>query len=122
MLLVDDEQGILELLAMTLELEGDLDVDVHTELDARRAAARLAGDERFDLVLSDFRMPGMDGIDVLRQARRSHPSGKRVLFTGYNEVPADAERMDDAKLDLLLHKPLLPEDFVQVVRSLLAQT
>jgi DNA-binding NtrC family response regulator len=118
-LLVDDERGILELLATTLQLEEGLDVEVRTESDSRVAAVRLA-QESYDLVVSDFRMPGVDGVEILSAARRRNPTGKRVLFTGYNEVPAEPARMAEAHMDLLLHKPIMPDAFVKAIRGLLA--
>jgi DNA-binding NarL/FixJ family response regulator len=64
-------------------------------------------------------MPGLDGVDVLRASRSRNPGGRRVLFTGYNEVPTAAARMDEAKPDVILHKPIGPVEFVRAVRALL---
>lgn len=89
------------------------------EHDARRAVA-LVRARRFDVVLSDFRMEGADGIEVLRAARAANPAGRRALVTGYNEVPADLARILDASVDAYVEKPLDVQDTLLLLADLLA--
>src|SRR5262245_42654444 len=78
-LLVDDEPGLLVTTAANLELEG---LEVVTALNAAEALAALAR-ERFDVVISDIRMPGMSGIDLYHEVQRRHPGLPMLLNTGF---------------------------------------
>lgn len=78
-LVVDDEESLRLTLAANLELEG---FEVIEAQDARSALSVLSG-QTVDLVLSDVRMPGMDGVDLYREIRRSHPLLPVVLMTGF---------------------------------------
>jgi len=78
-LIVDDEQFVRELLAKILRKKGH---DARPVADAEEALRQLAA-ERFDLVLTDVVMPGMDGFDLLRKIKGLHPDVKVVVLTGY---------------------------------------
>jgi DNA-binding NtrC family response regulator len=79
-LLVDDEQSLLTTLAANLELEG---FDV---VEAGSAAAALVaiGRGRFDLVLSDVRMPGATGVELFRKVREERPELPFLLMTAFS--------------------------------------
>jgi CheY-like chemotaxis protein len=76
-LVVDDEPNAREALACLLRDEG---YDVDVAVDGRDAADRLAGPAP-DLVLSDVRMPRMDGVELFDEARRLHPEVPFLLMT-----------------------------------------
>src|SRR5271166_5091781 len=78
-LLVDDEQSLLMTLAANLELDG-LDV---TTAESGQRALELFESEPFDLVLSDIRMPGMNGVDLFRRIRAQRPECPVVLMTAF---------------------------------------
>jgi excisionase family DNA binding protein len=78
-LVADDEESIRELLASTLALA---DYEVQTVADGQAALDRLRA-EPFDLLITDLRMPRLDGLGMLRQARRLHPRLAVVIITGY---------------------------------------
>jgi thioredoxin reductase (NADPH) len=73
------------------------------------------------LVLSDQRMPGLEGIDVLVGVREREPLAKRVLLTGYADVQAAIRGINDAKLDAYLDKPWQEETLVETLEDLLAE-
>ena len=79
-LVVDDEAAIRELLAKTLAL-ADYDVDVAPE--GRTAVERLRGSS-YDLLITDLRMPGVDGLSVIREARLFRPDLPVVIITGFS--------------------------------------
>ena len=80
-MVVDDESDIRELLAEHLNTLG---LVVTTAPDGQAAIAALQGSNgRFALVLTDINMPGADGFDVLRAARRANAGADVVVFTGY---------------------------------------
>jgi DNA-binding NtrC family response regulator len=77
-LVVDDEAGILLLCKRVLE---NPDTEVVTASCAEDAIESLSKD-MFDLVLADLKMPGMDGMELVRQVRKAHPRAKTAVFTG----------------------------------------
>jgi PAS domain S-box-containing protein len=87
---VDDEPGFAELAGEFLEREDDR-IDVVTATDAAEGLAVLA-DEQVDCVISDYDMPGRNGIEFLEAVREDHPELPFVLFTGKGseEVASDA--------------------------------
>lgn len=78
-LIVDDEPFVRDLLEKVLRRSGHEVVAIATADEA--LAALEAG--RFDLVLTDVVMPGMDGFDLLRRVKNSHPNIKVIVLTGY---------------------------------------
>ena len=89
---VDDEVGLGELVKDYLESMDD-DFQVHPESDAKSAYNRFNSEESsFDCIVSDYQMPGLDGLELLKAIRRDHPSFPFVLFTGKGseEIAADA--------------------------------
>jgi excisionase family DNA binding protein len=89
-LVVDDEAAIRELLAKTLAL-ADYDVDVAPE--GRTAVERLRGSS-YDLLITDLRMPGVDGLSVIREARRFRPDLPVVIITGFSTETSAIEAID----------------------------
>ncbi|HLE96102.1 MAG TPA: response regulator [Candidatus Thermoplasmatota archaeon] len=117
-LVVDDMPEICDFLAALLGRARSLDVRVRTEINGARALD-LVRTRPFDLVISDFRMREVDGIELLTAARLTHPQGLRVLMTGYNEIPATNDRIRQAKVDAYLQKPLRSQDLLLLVLELM---
>src|SRR5262245_20262510 len=79
LLLVDDEEAVLLTLAANLELDGF----VVTTAPCGEDALGLLQHHDFDLVLSDVRMPGMNGVELFRRIRKMRPDCPVVLMTGF---------------------------------------
>jgi DNA-binding NtrC family response regulator len=79
LLIVDDEREICEMLARHYRFAGH---DAYTAADGRAALAFME-DHKVDVVVSDIRMPGMDGIDLLREIRRLYPMTHTIMITGH---------------------------------------
>lgn len=109
-LLVDDEALNLSALAGLLEA----DYRVHTAGNASAALAMLA-DPRIapgiQVVVSDQRMPGMTGVDLLTRVRTLRPDIKSLLFTGYNDMAAIITAINRAAVYGYLQKPIDIQDF-----------
>lgn len=79
LLIVDDEIEIREMLARHYRLKQH---DVALAADAQEALAMLA-QRRFDVVISDIKMPGMNGVDLLKEIRTEYPMTRVIMITGY---------------------------------------
>lgn len=117
LLVVDDEADIRETveLLVAAKLPG---VDVVTAATGMDALQRLKED-RFDAVLTDFRMPGMDGAELVERLRAEHPSLPTALFTAYVDsefLRRMHERLPGLKV---IAKPLEIDSFTASLRELL---
>jgi two-component system response regulator AtoC len=108
-LVVDDKENIQKLLARIL---GET-YDVTTASDGSRAIALLAA-QHFDAIVTDLRMPGADGFEVLRAAKARAPETEVVMMTAYATVPDAVEAMKQGAFDYLA-KPFDPDDAALVV-------
>ena len=99
---VDDEELITSTLLNFLSI--DLDIDAIAFNDPQRALKHIESEE-VDLVISDFLMPGLDGIKLLGGARRAQPQAPRVLLTGYADKENAIRAINDVQLYQYVEKP-----------------
>jgi CheY-like chemotaxis protein len=117
LLLVDDEPDILTSIKSLLESSiGSLKV---ITAPSGRIGLELLERERVDLIVSDFKMPGMDGIEFLYQCRRHHPSIPRVMLTAFGNEDLARRAVVDAFVGSFLSKGADPEQLVSGVSQLL---
>ena len=114
LLAVDDEVQGVELLARSLRRMGD----VHKATSGEEAWAQLEQSD-FDLVISDQRMPGMSGVELLARVAERDAHVGRILLTGYADVHATVDAINDGQIHAYLHKPCPPEVLVGTVKSVL---
>jgi signal transduction histidine kinase len=69
------------------------------------------------VILSDQRMPGMTGVDLLREVKRLRPETTRLLFTGYADIKAVIDAINEGHVFRYITKPWDPEEMVAVVRQ-----
>jgi len=96
-LIVEDKESLRRVLAETLEGEG---YGVAEAADGEEAIQKLSG-ERFDLVLTDLKLPRKDGIEVLRAAKENSPSAAVVLMTGFGTIDLAVQAMKEGAYDFL---------------------
>lgn len=102
LLIVDDDEQILSLLRDLLTQERRYRIST---APAPREALTLLRAGPFDLLITDYRMPEMTGLDLVREARRLHPDLIGILITGFAWPDAAAEATEAGAYDLML-KPL----------------
>ena len=115
-LVVDDSPDTLELIQRNLALQGYV---VHTASSAADALA-LLGATAVDLVVTDVRMPGLSGIDLIREVRMRHPGIELIVITGYATIEGAVEALQLGAWDYLA-KPFTDEELFQAVRRVLAR-
>ncbi|MEZ4361991.1 MAG: sigma-54 dependent transcriptional regulator [Kofleriaceae bacterium] len=109
-LVIDDEAGLREFLSDALELDGHA---VTTAQDGREAAKLL--DERgFDLVLTDLKMPGLDGMAILRKVRAEQPEVEVIVMTAHGTVDNAVEAMKLGAFEYL-QKPISGPDELRLL-------
>jgi len=108
-LIVDDEPDIRELLELTL---GRMDIDTHAAADLAQAQM-LLGQQRFDLCLTDMRLPDGNGIDLVRSIQRRYPETPVAVITAYGNMDSAVEALKAGAFDFV-SKPV----DLQVLRNL----
>jgi response regulator RpfG family c-di-GMP phosphodiesterase len=111
---VDDEVRILTALRRCLRREG---YDIVTA-DSPLAAIRILQEEAVDMILSDLKMPGMEGTELLARAARRHPAAVRVLITGWADA-VSAEDLESLGVKALILKPWDDEILKRTLRECL---
>ncbi|MEO4048881.1 sigma-54 dependent transcriptional regulator [Pseudomonas sp. CAU 1711] len=113
-LLIDDDEHLRQALAQTLDLAG---LRVETLADARGLAERIAADWP-GVVVSDIRMPGIDGLQLLEQLRERDADLPVLLITGHGDVPLAVQAMRAGAYDFL-EKPFASEALLDGVHRAL---
>ncbi|MFA5943249.1 MAG: response regulator [Candidatus Thermoplasmatota archaeon] len=117
LLLVDDEPDILD--SVRALLESSIHGLKVITASSGRAGLDLLERERVDLIVSDFKMPGMDGIEFLYQCRRKHVNIPRVMLTAFGNEDLARRAVVDAFVGAFLSKGANPEDLVAGITRLL---
>ncbi|WJN59728.1 sigma-54 dependent transcriptional regulator [Pseudomonas sp. SO81] len=115
-LIVEDDPHVLLGCQQALQLE---DIDSTGVGSAEEALARIDGDFA-GIVVSDIRLPGIDGLQLLAELKRRDPSLPVVLITGHGDIGMAVGAMRDGAYDFI-EKPFSPERLVEVVRRALEQ-
>jgi excisionase family DNA binding protein len=113
-LVVDDEQAVRDLLAKTLTMA---DYDVDSAADGASAIDRLRAVE-YDLLITDLKMPGMDGLSVIREARRAAPDLPVIIITGYSTEASAIEAINLGVAGYLTKPFRLPRILAATARAL----
>ncbi|WP_124950516.1 response regulator [Sulfuriferula thiophila] len=108
-MLVDDEKNILNALRRVLmggvEIEGE-SVELSVEIfDSPSDALRRAEVAAFDLVISDYRMPEMGGVEFLKAFRKIQPNAARMVLSGYADFAGLMEAINEAEIYRFISKP-----------------
>jgi len=117
-LLVDDEENILRALQRLLM---DEDIEVLTATSGEQGLAVLRDAENVGLIISDQRMPGMNGAEFLSHSRELMPDALRILLTGYSDINATINAINIGGAFRYISKPWNDGELVQTIRDALRQ-
>jgi signal transduction histidine kinase len=111
-LVVDDEPDVIQSVKDLLRLEFNV-------LGATRAAEglRLLSEHEVHVVMTDQRMPEMSGVEFLQRIRGEHPDAVRLLFTGYADLRAVIDAINQGNVYRYITKPWDPDDLMGVIRE-----
>ena len=112
--IVDDEEMVLTSLRSFLLLETDYEVETFSSPQNALSALR---DKPVDLVISDYLMPGMNGIEFLLQVKRLHPFATRILLTGYADKENAIKAINEVGLYQYVEKPWNNDDLKITIQN-----
>ncbi len=116
-LFVDDEQNVLD--GIRRQLRRQFTVD--TALGPEEGLARLRNGATYAVVVSDMRMPGMNGIEFLRQVRRIAPDTVLMMLTGNSDQQTATDAVNQGSIFRFMNKPCSPELMVESLTAGLRQ-
>jgi formate/nitrite transporter len=112
MLIIDDEEIVLKSCRRIFEAEG---FDVVTTNNPQEGL-KLASETPFDVILVDWMMPGLDGMDVVEEIDQRSPNSAMVMISGYPSVGRATEAMKRGAMDYVA-KPFKPEEILLAVKK-----
>ena len=113
-LIVDDEEDNLALLYRTLRSKYDV-TKAHSAIEA----LEILNTNTFDCILSDHKMPMMDGVEFLKRVNEIQPKTMRLLVTAYSDVKILIDAINYAKIYRYIKKPFSPDELLMIVESAL---
>lgn len=115
LLLVDDEPSVLNALRRLFRMQG---YRIETAPGGAEGL-RILADKHIDVVISDMRMPEMDGAAFLEQVRLHHPDTVRLLLTGYSDITSTVAAINRGEIHRYIAKPWDDQDLLLIVREAL---
>jgi CheY-like chemotaxis protein len=112
-LLVDDQRDIVRLLHSTLDSLKNSEIEVFESPSGEEAMLEI-GRHKIDLLVTDYLLPGMNGIELMHKVRARHPDVKVVIISGITERKARDEMLNAGAI-ALFDKPIPLADFLDVV-------
>jgi DNA-binding NtrC family response regulator len=113
-LVIDDEQGIRDMLSLILRQEGYV---VSVASDGKKGVC-IAAEQEIDVVVTDMKMPGMDGMAVLDHVKKNKPQVEVIMATGYGSSETATESLRRGAFHCL-NKPFDVEEFLLIVEKAL---
>lgn len=111
-LVVDDEADFLETIVMRLQRRK---IDAHG-VDGGKKALELVESERFDVVVLDVLMPGMDGIETLKLLKKKKPFIEVIILTGHGSVESGLQGMQFGAFDYIM-KPAELDELLEKIQQ-----
>lgn len=110
LLLIDDELACIEAMERTLKPAGHECVLFENPLEALETFKK----EHFDVVITDFKMPEMNGIEVLKEIRKLNPNTHVIILTGYANINNAIDSVNSGAY-AFFRKPVDVKDFIETI-------
>ena len=117
-LIVDDEKEVLSAMRETLERNKQFKSKIVTAESGLEAMNELKS-QSFDIVLSDFKMPEMTGIELLAKVKDKSPSILRMLITGYSDLSTAKNAINKAEVNNYIEKPWDNDELILTIHEAL---
>src|SRR5438128_11716235 len=111
-LVVDDEPDVVQSVQDLLRLDYRVLGTTHAE-----EALKILQDTEAHIVMTDQRMPEMTGVEFLRRIRGEHPDATRLLFTGYADIKAVIDAINQGNVYRYITKPWDPDELQSIIRQ-----
>jgi DNA-binding response OmpR family regulator len=115
-LVIDDEKNLCTLLKSNLENTGEYEV---ATAYSGEEGLRKAKETDYDLVITDFKMPGLNGRQVLNALKNMRPNSPVVLCSVYHDDPSTVTALDIAKADGIITKPFEHKQLYNTIKNIL---
>lgn len=115
-LYVDDEDYMLDCMAATFEIA---ELTIATAESGAKALELLSNSMSFKVIISDYRMPGMNGMEFLSTAAKLYPNTTRILCSAFIDGEDVAQRIADGTIHYFIHKPWDINQLISVVTTTL---
>lgn len=112
LLVIDDEPDVVQSVKDLLRLDYRV-----IGTTSAQAGLKMMEDEEIHIVMTDQRMPGMTGVEFLRRLRGEHPEAIRLLFTGYADMKAVVDAINQGNVYRYITKPWDPDELQTVIRQ-----
>ena len=111
-MIVDDEPNILSSLHRVLKRKGEWEIETYDDV---QEALKRAQTMTFELVISDYRMPVMDGVEFLNEIRKYQPEAMRIILSGFTELQALLDAINEAEVFRYICKPWDDHDLIGTI-------
>lgn len=118
-LIIDDEPNICQLTKLNLESTGEYKVSTAF---SGKEGLRKAKKENFDLVITDFKIPDMDGGEILNRLKEMDPHLPVLLFSIYYDDPSTVAKSTIRKADGLISKPFDHKQLCEIIKDVLSKS
>lgn len=115
-MLIDDEDNILSALKRCLNKYDNWEIETY---NTGAAALKRAQTSTFDLFISDFRMPEMNGVEFLSQAKKLQPNAVRVILSGFTDLEALMGAINEAEIFRFINKPWNDNELILTIEQAL---
>jgi len=112
LLCVDDERNVLRALERIFM---DDEYEILTAASGEEGLALFAANPDIQVVISDYRMPGMNGVEFLRQVCEKHPDTVRIVLSGYADTSSVVSAINEGQIYKFVSKPWSDEELRQTV-------